>query len=86
MAHQKSFWLLQANDHQPAWDRPWDKMHGAVVRALNEKVAREIVASAAMDESTLGLGNPWLDHLQTSCTRLHDYDSEMLILAHVVNG
>jgi hypothetical protein len=63
-------WLLEPKDDLPFYSNPWDpwydKAFGFVVRAADEKDAREIAAGFSGDEGS----GPWLNAALTSCAEV----------------
>lgn len=75
-------YILRPKDGLPEDDNPWkpwyDKCFGFIVRANNEKEAREFADADAGDENRGEFGgrkrantnNPWLDEKYSSCDEL----------------
>lgn len=86
-------WLLKARDDLPVGDNPWspwyDCIHGCVIRAPSEAVARQMAQRAGKEE-TSGLeaksGSVWLDPGYSTCTALEAEGEEEIVLIDLALG
>lgn len=81
-------WLLRPKDGLPPFrdGNPWypwyDKSHGFVVRAINERVARAIAAKAAGDEEP----SAWLKETFSTCVELTLDGPEQVVIRDYHGG
>ena len=86
-------WLLKARDDLPAGDDPWapwyDRIHGYVIRAPSEAVARQMAQKTGKEE-TSGLearsATVWLDPVYSTCTALEAEGEEEIVLIDLALG
>lgn len=71
-----------SDDEGSRWHKPYDKMHGVVVRASNETEARNIAAAHCGDEGS----GTWTDATQTSCVVVTAKGEARIILRDFVAG
>jgi len=83
---------LRAIENLPLNDNPWkpwyDKNFGFIIRAENEKEAREIANKNAGDENrveflnskTAGTKTPWLDDKYSTCSEISNNGEKGLIM------
>jgi hypothetical protein len=79
-------WLLEPIDDLPWYSDPWepwyDKAFGFVVRAADEKDAREMAAGFSGDEGS----GPWLNAALTRCAELLPDGDSGVIMRHFVSA
>jgi len=74
--HRMKLWLVSAIDEHPTWEPWYDKLFGVVVRAGNERIARNL----AFKESGAEPQEAWLDPHQTTCVELRPTGETGVIL------
>ena len=77
-------WLLKAHPDNERWG--YDCYYGFVVRAVDEKAAREMVPVGDEGAGWRNFGNPWLDELLTSCVELTVHGKPEVVLSDFSAG
>ena len=84
--------ILRPKNELPVNDNPWepwyDKIFGFIIRADNEKEAREIANENAGDENigeflskkTANTNTPWLDEKYSTCVEISNEGGKGLIM------
>jgi len=91
-------YILRPQHDLPEDDNPWepwfDKCFGLVVRAKDEKQARELAHERGMDENRGEFAgkkiaftkSPWLDEKYSTCTELHEDGEAKVIIQDIMHA